>query len=399
MTVTSGSFRFSEAPMQRDRTAGWRFVRDAGEVFQDADGTWFLTSLEAVRFAHRNPDIFSSARAFDELGSPVPLIPLAIDPPDHVRYRRVLDQMLAPRVVNALEADLRLQIRDLIAAFSGRGSCDVVTDIARLYPTQVFLTLFGLPVGDRDQFIQWSEAIIENATVGTGEPSPEVVENAMALFVYLQAHLEKKRADPGDDMLSRVLSLQGEDAWSDQEVLGLCFLFTLAGLDTVAAEIGFVMLHLARNPALRTRIVTDPESVAPVIEEILRLELPAPTTPRVTVRDVEVCGVTIPADSAVMLCLATANREVEMAPRPDEVDLAQADRNHLSFGGGIHRCLGAHLARRELRLVVEEFHKVIPNYEVAEGYEPEIVWPSGTFHLRSLPLAFPPTTGVSSSSS
>jgi cytochrome P450 len=384
--------------MQRDRTAGWRFVRDAGEVFQDVDGTWYLTSLEAVRFAHRNPDIFSSARASDELGSPVPLIPLAIDPPDHVRYRRVLDQMLAPRVVNALEADLRLQIRDLIAAFSGRGSCDVVTDIARLYPTQVFLTLFGLPVSDRDQFIQWSEAIIENATGGSGEPSPEIIENAMALFDYLQAHVEKKRADPGDDMLSRVLSLQGEEAWSDQEVLGLCFLFTLAGLDTVAAEIGFVMMHLARNPALRTRVVTDPASIPLVIEEVLRLELPAPTTPRVTVREVEVCGVTIPADSPVMLCLATANREVEMAPRPDEVDLEQADRNHLSFGGGIHRCLGAHLARRELRLVVEEFHKVIPHYEVAEGFEPEIVWPSGTFHLRSLPLAFPPTTGVPSSS-
>jgi cytochrome P450 len=118
--------------MLRDRTAGWRFVRDAGDAFRAVDGTWYLTSLEAVRFAHRNPDIFSSARAFDELGSPVPLIPLAIDPPDHVRYRRVLDQMLAPRVVNALEDGLRVQIRDLIAAFSGQGSCDVVNDIARL---------------------------------------------------------------------------------------------------------------------------------------------------------------------------------------------------------------------------------------------------------------------------
>jgi cytochrome P450 len=391
MTVTTGSFRFSDAPMARDRTAGWRFVRDAGAIFQDAGGTWYLTSLEAVRFAHRNPDIFSSARAFDELGSPVPLIPLAIDPPDHVRYRRVLDQMLAPRVVNALEDDLRAQVRELISALSSQGSCDVVHDIARLYPTQVFLTLFGLPLADRDQFIQWSEAIIENATVGSGEPPPEVMENAMALFVYLQGHVEKKRAEPGDDMLGRILALSGEDAWSDEEVLGLCFLFTLAGLDTVAAEIGFVMLHLARNTELRARVVTDPGTVMPAIEEILRLELPAPATPRVTTRDVEVCGVGIPGGSPVMLCLATANREAGVAPHPDDVDLERADRNHLSFGGGIHRCLGAHLARRELRLVVEEFHKVIPDYEVAAGFEPEIVWPSGTFHLRSLPLVFPAT--------
>lgn len=135
----------------------------------------------------------------------------------------------------------------------------------------------------------------------------------------------------------------------------------------------------------------------PAIEEILRLELPAPTTPRVTVRDVEVCGVTIPAGSPIMLCLAMANREAGVVPHPDEVDLEQADRNHLSFGGGIHRCLGAHLARRELRLVVEEFHKVIPDYEVPAGFEPEIAWPSGTFHQRSLPLVFPATTGAPSS--
>jgi cytochrome P450 len=399
MTVTTGSFRFSDAPMRRDRTAGWRFVREAGDVFPDADGTWYLTSLEAVQFAHRNPDIFSSARAFDELGSPVPLIPLAVDPPDHVRYRRVLDQMLAPRVVNALEDSLRSQIRDLIAGFSYQGTCDVMNDIARLYPTQVFLTLFGLPVSDRDQFIRWSETIIENSTVGSGEPSPEVMENAMELFVYLQGYVEKKRSEPDDDMLSRILNLSGEEAWSDQEVLGLCFLFTLAGLDTVAAEIGFVMLHLARNPDLRARVVADPDAVMPAIEEILRLELPAPTTPRVTMRDVEVCGVTIPAGVPVMLCLATANREPGQFAHPDDIDLRQSDRNHLSFGGGIHRCLGAHLARRELRLVVEEFHKAIPDYAVAPSFEPEIVWPSGTFHLRSLPLVFPSTTRVSPGSS
>ncbi len=399
MTVTKGSFRFSEAPMQRDRTAGWRFVRDAGDVFQDADGTWYLTSLDAVQFAHRNPDIFSSARAFDELGSPVPLIPIAIDPPDHVRYRRVLDQMLAPRVVNALEDNLRAQIRDLVAAFSGRGTCDVMDDIARLYPTQVFLTLFGLPLSDRDRFIQWSETIIENSTVGSGEPSPEVIENAMALFVYLQGHIEQKRAQPGDDMLSRVLALPDDEAWSDEEVLGLCFLFTLAGLDTVAAEIGFVMLYLARHPELRATVAADPDAVMPAIEEILRLELPAPITPRVTLCDVEVDGVAIPEGSTVMLCLATANREPGRFAHRDDVVLEQSDRNHLSFGGGIHRCLGAHLARRELRLVVEEFHKVIPDYAVAPGFEPEIVWPSGTFHLRSLPLVFPSTSGAPSSAS
>lgn len=391
-TLAHEGFRFFDAPMAVDRTEGWRYVRRHGDVFQAADGVWYLTSADAVQFAHRHPEVFSSARAFDGLGSPVPLIPLAVDPPAHKRYRRVLDPMFAPRVVNALEGPLRQQVRDLVAAFAPAGRCDVVADLARLYPTQVFLTLFGLPLADRDQFIVWAETIIEHSAHNPGAPpSDEVVHAATELFGYLQGYIERKRAEPGDDVLSRVLALRGEEAWSDEEVLGLCFLFTLAGLDTVTAAIGFVMLHLARDPALRRRTVSDPETIGPVIEEVLRLELPAPTTPRVATTDVEVCGVRIPAGSPVMLCLATANRDPERFPRPDAIDLEQADRGHLSFGGGIHRCLGSHLARRELRIVVEEFHRIIPDYQLAPGAEPRIVWPSGTFHLESLPLVFPPT--------
>jgi cytochrome P450 len=384
-------FRFYHAPMATDRTEGWRYVRSHGDVFQAADGVWYLTSAEAVQFAHRHPEIFSSARAFDLLGSPVPLVPIAVDPPAHRRYRRVLDPMFAPRVINAMEGSLRQQVRDLVAAFAPSGHCDVVADLARLYPTQVFLTLFGLPLDDRDQFIEWAETIIEHSGHNPGvRPSDEVVRAGAELFAYLQGHIERKRAEPGDDVLSKVLALGGEDAWSDEEILGLCFLFTLAGLDTVTAAIGFVMLHLARDPALRREVVAQPSLVGPVIEEVLRLELPAPTTPRVTTADVEVCGVRIPAGSAVMLCLATANRESDRFPHPDEIALDQADRGHLSFGGGVHRCLGSHLARRELRLAVEEFHRLIPDYELAPGAEPRIVWPSGTFHLESLPLVFPP---------
>ena len=382
-------FTFQDAPMAKDRAVGWRYVRDAGDVIKGGDNTWLLTSPEAVQFAHRHPEIFSSARAFDGLGSPVPIIPIAVDPPDHRRYRRVLDPMLAPRVVNTMQDELRVQARTLIEAFADRGSCGAVDDLARLYPTQVFLTLFGLPLEDRDQFIHWAETIIENSSRdATADLAPEVVECATALFGYLDSYIDKKRSRPGDDMLSQVLSLSGDDEWSKEEALGLCFLFVLAGLDTVTAMIGFTLLHLAREETLRRQMVGDPSLVGPVIEEILRLEQPAPTTPRVTTQDVEVCGTLIPAGSQVTLCLGTVNRDAGRFPHPDRIDPAQADTGHLAFGGGIHRCLGSHLARRELRLVVEEFHKLIPDYRVAPGAEPEIVFPSGTFHLKSLPLVF-----------
>jgi cytochrome P450 len=390
MTTQDDLFRFDAAPMSTDRTAGWQYVRQAGEVFEGANGVWYLTSAEAVRFAQRHADVFSSARAFDMLGSPVPLIPIAVDPPDHARFRRLLDPLFAPRVVNVMEDALRVQARDLIGAFAGRGHCDAVDELARLYPTQVFLTLFGMPLDDRDQFIYWAETIIENSDNDpTAEVSAEVVECAGALFGYLQGYVDNKRAEPGDDVLSRVLAMEGDDAWSNDQVLGLCFLLTLAGLDTVTAMIGFIIYHLARDPELRRRVVADPDLVQPVIEEILRLEQPAPLQPRVTTREVDVCGVTIPAGARTMVCVGAANRDPQLFPQPDVIDPSQADTGHVAFGGGIHRCLGSHLARREMRIVVEEFHRLIPEYSLAEGAQPEIVFPSGTFHLRSLPLVFP----------
>lgn len=387
MTLVEGSFRLQDAPMSRDRTAGWAYVRRFGEVFE-AEGAWYLTSADAVQYAQQHPELLSSARAFDSLGSPLPLIPIAMDPPDHLRYRRVLDPMLAPRVVNAMELELRRQLGVLVDSFVDRGSCDAVADFARLYPTQVFLTLFGLPLEDRDRFIEWAEFIIEHSGSAATEPDAQVAAVAGELFGYLQECVDAKRHSPGPDMLSRILELSGESTWTNEEVLGLCFLLTLAGLDTVTAEIGFVLFHLAKDADLRRRVVADPTLVSALIEEVVRLEPPAPIQPRVTTADVEVAGVRIPGGQMANLVVATANRDPARFASPDVIDLGSSDRGHFGFGGGIHRCLGSHLARRELRLAVEEFHKRIPDYELAEDADPEVVWPSGTLHLTDLPLVF-----------
>lgn len=386
------TFQIADAPMALDRTAGWAAFREQGDVFE-SNGVWFITSAEDVQFAHRHPEIFTSSAAFNSLGSPVPLIPIAIDPPDHHRFRKILDPMLAPRVINAMEDSLRAQARELINAFAGRGECEIVADLARLYPTQVFLTLFGMPVEDRDMFIAWVDTLVEQSTAESGaDVAPEVVEAATALFGYLQAFIEQKRTQPGDDVLSAVLALDGDDAFTNEQVLGLCFLFTLAGLDTVTATIGFVIKTLAENPDVRRKLVEDPTRVGATIEEILRMELPAPITPRVTSQDVVVAGTLIPAGSYVNLVLGTANRDPKRFEQPDVLNIDAGDRGHLTFGGGIHRCLGSHLARRELKIVVEELHKLIPDYEIEPGFEPQIVWPSGTHHLVSLPLRFAPVS-------
>ncbi len=391
------TFRLEDVPMARDRTSAFRFVSSSGEVFQAADGSWMLTSAEAVRFAQHHPEIFSSAGATQAAsGIPMPMVPVAIDRPEHTKYRRILDPMFSPRVINAMEDDLRAQIRDLIAAFADKGECDIVADVAQLFPAQVFLTFFGLPLADRDQLIDWAETIFDNSLgVATAEPSPLVVEAATALLTYLQGCIDEKRRAPSGDVLGRILALEGDEAWSNEELLGFVFVLTIAGLDTVAAAIGFTMRHLALNPDLRRSLIADPALVGPVVEEVLRLEPPAPDVHRVTTQDVEVCGVRIPAGASVLVYLGTANREPDRYQNADAFDLAHSGLGHMTFGGGIHRCLGSHLARRELRLVVEEFHKLIPEYEIAPGFEPEVKWPAGTLRLASLPLRFPVTRGRS----
>ena len=282
-------FNLVEAPMAKDRTEGWKYVRSFGDVFESG-GTYWITGADEVAFAYANPGIFSSEKAFESLGSPVPLIPIAIDPPKHKEYRRVLDPMLAPRVINAMEEELRRQIVSIIRAFADRGSFEVVTEIAKLYPTQVFLTVAGMPLEDRDQFIQWSEFIIEGSNAGMETASPEVVEAAGAVFMYINEYLEKKRANPGDDILSKVLQLEGEDKWSDEEIFGMMFLFVLAGLDTVTAGIGFALYHLAKNQELQARLRDDYSLIPAFLEELLRLESPAPIAPRVTTSEVELAG-------------------------------------------------------------------------------------------------------------
>ena len=154
----------------------------------------------------------------------------------------------------------------------------------------------------------------------------------------------------------------------------------------MTAVIGFAFLDLARQPELRATIVDDPSTIPNVVEEILRLELPAPIVPRVTTTDVELGGQTIPAGSPVQVAIACPNRDAGEHPDPDSIVLGRADARHLGFGGGVHRCLGSHLARAELRLVLEEFHRRIPDYSLAPGAEPKVAWPAGTLGLDHLPL-------------
>ncbi|GAB1814462.1 cytochrome P450 [Mycobacterium sp. MUNTM1] len=385
--VSNADFSIDDLPFPVDRTRAWRELRERGAVVQGRREV-VMTSAESVDFAAKRPEVFSSARAFDRLGSPVPIVPIAIDPPDHTRFRRLLDPFFSPRRMAEREQELRCQAGELIDAIKARGKCEFVGDLATPFPSQVFLTLFGLPLADRDRLVQWKESILAFTDPASPEPTPEVMQHALELFTHLSEHIAERRANPEDeDLLSQLITLHDEGGMTDDEILGLCFLFVLAGLDTVTAALGFSFTRLAQDTALRHALIDDPSRIPFFIEEQLRVDPPVPFAPRVVTGDVEVAGVKLSKDTDVLISYGCANRDPESYPDADNVHTDKRPP-HFAFGRGPHRCLGSHLARLELRIILEEWHRRIPDYRLADGAVPAVPWPAGTLGLDAVPLVF-----------
>lgn len=382
-TLGAPELSFAGLPMAADRGVGWQTVRDAGRVVY-IDGWYYLSHRDDVLAALRNPELFSSKKAFDVLGSPIPLVPISFDPPEHTRFRKILQPFFSPHTLKEMLPSLQKQALDIVDEIAKKGECEVVADVAIPYPSQVFLTLFGLPLEDRDRLIGWKDSVIALAE----SPSLDGVDltPAMELLAYLTEAVNERRANPGPDILSQVLS--GDDPLDDAEVMGLSFLFVLAGLDTVTAAMSSALLELARNPELRAKLRDEPDQMSVFVEEIVRLEPPAPMLPRVTTAEVTIGDITLPADTQVRLCVAAINRDDSDEISANDVVMDGKVHRHWGYGGGPHRCLGSHLARMELTLILDEWLKRIPEFSVEAGYEPQIIFPAQTFALERVPLKF-----------
>src|ERR1700744_1759503 len=372
----------TELPMSLDRGAGWSELWKAGPVVL-SDGWYALTRRADVLAALRNPIVFSSKKAFEVVGSPLPLVPAAFDPPEHTRFRRILQPFFSPPALAAILPSIQSQAIDIIDSIAERDEGEVKADLATPYPSQVFLTLFGLTLRDREWLIRRKDANIKLSIPNAAGETPDLTA-ALELFAYLTEAVTAHRRSPGDDVLSQVLV--GDDALTDDEALGMAFFFVLAGLDTVTSAIGAAMLELARRPGLRQRLRKNPDQISVFVEELVRLESSAPVVPRVTTEDVTIAGITLPAGSRVRLCLGAINRDGSDAISGNDIVMDGKVHKHWGFGGGPHRCVGSHLARMELNVVVTEWLSRITDFQLADGYRPEITWPSPTCTLPRLPL-------------
>ncbi|MGH9301106.1 MAG: cytochrome P450 [Acidimicrobiales bacterium] len=333
------------------------------------------------------PATYSSHMSAVELGNVRPLIPLQIDAPDHVKFRRLLDPLFAPRQMAALEPSVVALVNELIDRFVGRGSVDLVSEFTIPLPSEVFLTLLGLPLDHLPRLLAMKDGIIRPPGSTAEEKAAIRASTSDSIYRYFTEVLAERRSEPRPDLLSRFLAAECDGVkLSTEDILDICWLFLIAGLDTVSASLECFFAHLAQHPAGRRQIVSDPSCIPGAVEELLRWESPVSGVARVAVEATDLAGTKIEAGDQVFALIGSANTDETEFPDADVVDFDRETNRHLAFGAGIHRCLGSHLARLELRVALREFHARIPEYQLAP--DTELSYTPGIRSIDRLPLVF-----------
>jgi cytochrome P450 len=355
-------------------------------LWNEHGGYWVITRAQLTREVFQNSAVFTNDSITP--GDPDPSykwIPSNINPPKHVQYRQILNHAFGPAAVARAEPSARRYCRMAIDEVVDRGACDYVAEVGGVFPTRVFLELVDLPWQDAPQFVRWTETIFNGFF-----SSPEALgafDEVRQYFTDLIAERRKLSKDPDTDFTSHLLesSVDGEPM-TDEDALNIFNQLVLAGLDTVKSALSYALLYLATHDRERKELVDDPGLLPMAIEEILRV-FPLVMEGRKLSQDIEFHGVPMKAGEMVMLALPAVMHDPDYFERPDDVVLDRPKNNHLSFGGGPHRCLGSHLARMEMLVGLEEWHRRIPDYRLACRLD-EVIERGGQLSLRSLPLAW-----------
>jgi cytochrome P450 len=298
---------------------------------------------------------------------------LNVDPPDHTRLRRLVSKAFTPKMVHELRPRIQALVDEALDTMAARGEADVISDLAFPLPFTVISEMLGMPDGNRDEVRGWSHTLTK-----TLDPilSPEEVQAALAAADNMQAHVQDvlawKRDHPADDLLTGLLAAEDEgDRLSEIELLDQVLLLYVAGHETTVNLIGNATLALLGHPDQLARLRADPELDGGAVEELLRYDSPVQFSRRITIADLDVDGTTIPAGTFTLTCLGSANHdEARWGPTADELDITRADAGqHMSFGNGIHHCLGSSLARTEAQVAIGALVRRFPDLALAG--EPE----------------------------
>lgn len=341
-----------------------RTYRELQDIYQDTD-----------HFTVRGTSMFAQM-----IGQNWFSIPHETDPPLHARYRMLLNPMFAPKYIARLEERIRAFAHNRLVELRPQGHCDFVTDFAFEFPIRVFLELMGLPQEDMATFLEWEHAILRSESI-------EPVQAALRKITdYLATQIVDRRQNPRDDLIT--LAVQGEidgRKLTDDELMGFCFNLFVGGLDTVSSNMSNHFRHLAEFPGDQDYLRAHPEAINDALDELMRAYA-AVTTMRLCSNDTEVSGVQIKQGDLVMMPTHLAANDPEAFADPEKVDFTRKPR-HVSFGYGPHLCIGMYLARREMRIAIEEALSIWPRFSIKPGAQIES-FVSGIIGPSSLPLVW-----------
>lgn len=371
-------------------------LREARVTYSETYGGFYvLARYEDVRAAARDDETFSSDREVVLPATGVGrLIPLNADPPDLQRYRSALYPYFTLRAAEAAEADIRRFTTTTIDGFIAAGRCDLICDLAAPVPAMTTLSLMGLPPED---WAILAGPLHDLIAYPTDDPRHDAARDGVwAIRERFAAEVATRAVEPRDDMITHLLGLEATGTLSREEVVDLLMMVTIGGFDTTMAAIGSALLYLEQHPDERRRLRSDHDLLPNAVEEFLRFEAPVQGFARTVTRDIRIGGCPIAAGETVFLLWGSANRDPATFERPEEMILARRPNRHLTFGVGGHRCLGAHLARVELRVVLAEALGRLGDYTVMHD---EVTWPRsvGILYGRArIPATFAPAhpTGI-----
>jgi cytochrome P450 len=343
-----------------------------------------VTRHDLIREVFQDAETFSSKHNADFsllIGEDWPLLPLEADPPEHASWRILLNPIFAPVRMKALETQIEALAVELIEGLKDKGGCEFVSEFGEIFPVQIFLRMFGLPLDHTAEFVSWETDLIHSLTLEGRQ------RGASAIVDYLRKVIVERRDNPTDDLISYIVAAQVDGrALTDDEALGVCFLLYSAGLDTVANMLGMMFKHLAEHPADQQALRDEPDLIPNAIEEMLRA-FPIVVSGRLVTRDVDFHGVQMKPGDVVTLPTMLAGRDEREFENPDRIDFRREKLTHITFAAGPHRCVGSHLARRELRIALEEWLRRIPPFRIAEN-DQAVTHSIGVFGVNRLPLSW-----------
>jgi len=390
----ANDFEIFDPGFIKDPYSVWSDLREQGCPFartERRDVTFMPTTYEGVRAITTDTDTWSSfsitvtpvPQVYDANGDRIRSI-IASDEPDHTRERRLMLPFFSPRAVEKYREHTQELCRRLIREFIEEGSADIAEQYARQIPPRIIAAILGIEPEMADEFTTWVQGALE-----LGLQDEEIREHYMAIIQnFFVEQIELRQTNPGDDLISFLLAAELDGEPVPMPVIrGNVQLMLIAGIDTTWSSIGSALLHLATHPEDRRRLVEEPELIPTAIEEFLRAYSPV-TMARVAKHDTMLGDREVKAGERVILTFPAANRDPAMFENPEEVIIDREHNRHIAFGSGIHRCAGSNLARMEMQVAIEEFLKMIPEFEIADA--DAVTWAGGQVRgPRNIPVTFP----------